>query len=74
MQEYLIKEEDIKDILESLSQHKNLEVRKFFKELKPYENPLIEELRRFLMNKGRSSILNSEIQEIIDNYKKEKSE
>ena len=70
MQEYLIKEEDIKDILELLSQHKNLDVRKFFKELKPYENPLIEELRRFLMNKGRSTILNSEIQEILDNYGK----
>lgn len=70
MQEYLIKEDDIKEILELLNQHKNLDVRKFFKELKPYENPLIEELRRFLMNKGRSSILVSEIQEIIDNYGK----
>lgn len=70
MQEYLINEDDIKDILEFLSQHKNLEVRKFFKELKPYENPMIEELRRFLMNKGKSTILHKEIQEIIDNHGK----
>lgn len=70
MQEYLINEDNIKDILDFLNQHKTIEIRKFFKELKPYENPLVEELRRFLMNKGRSTILVSEIQEIIDNYGK----
>lgn len=68
MQEYLINEDNIKDILEFLNQHKNLEVRKFFKELKPYENPLIEELRRFIMNKGKSTISQKEIWDIIDNH------
>ena len=70
MAEYLIKEDEIKEILKLINEHKSLQIKKFFKKLKPYENPMIDELRRFLMNKGRSTILNSEIQEIIDKYGK----
>lgn len=68
MQEYLINEDDVKDILEFLNNHKTLDIKKFFKELKPYENPLVEQLRRFLINKGKSSILHKEIQEIINEH------
>jgi hypothetical protein len=71
MQEYLIKEEQIKNILEFLTQHKTFLIRKLLRELKPYENPAIEELKRLLRNKGKSSILESDIQEIIEKYKNE---
>jgi len=66
MQKYLITEEEIKEILEFLNQHKTLEVKRFFKELKTYENPTIKDLKNLLRNKGRSSILEGDIKEIIN--------
>jgi len=66
MQKYLITEEEVKEILEFLNQRKTLEIKKFFKELNLYENQAIKDLKYLLRNKGKSSILESDIKEIID--------
>jgi len=71
MQKYLITADEINDISDFLEKEKTLEIKKILRGLERYSNPIIKELRSFIINKGRSTILKSEIQEIIDRYEKQ---
>jgi len=66
---YIITDEQIEKIKNLINQRNLIKARTILDDLEIYKNPLKEELRKFLMNKGKSTILKSEIYEILDKYK-----
>lgn len=66
MKKYLITEEDKGELIDFLKTHNSHKAIKILNELEEYNNPLKEKLRKFLRNKGRSTILHSEINGLLD--------
>ncbi len=65
-----ITEEQIIEIINLLNQRKNIQVKKILNELEEFtEDNLREELRKFLMNKGKSTIFTSELWNLLDETK-----
>lgn len=62
-----ITDEQIQEIKNLLNLHSTIKAKKILDELE--EDPLRGELNNFLRNKGRSTILKSEIYSILDNTK-----
>lgn len=51
-----------------LRERRNILANKLLDELIELENPAVEDLKRLLRNKGKSSILEKDIEEIIKKY------
>lgn len=65
MEKYLITEEEVTELKNLLNSHKTIKVKVKLRKLKPYEDKLRNELEKYLRNKGRTSILEADIREIL---------
>ena len=63
----IINKEQIEEIKSLLLARKTLDARKILDNLQ--ENKVIDDLKRLLRNKGKSSILENDIIDIINRYK-----
>ena len=63
----IINKEQIEEIKSLLLARKTLDARKILDNLQ--ENKVIDDLKRLLRNKGKSSILENDIIDIINKYK-----
>ncbi len=68
---YTLSKEQVNTIKKLLNERKSFQIKTILKDLEVYQNPIINKLERFLRNKGKSTILHSEIREIIREVKME---